>query len=142
MWSERGFTNAPKFHNYTEKLRLFVCTLIQPFERGTMLVSELPRQPNYHVGVIPCGVGQQLAQVGVIGSLKLVFDDYCAVIVQVGCQHIQRVNSNRRLRPLQLQDHAQGFAQLGDILGQPRREIQGLVGPGFAEVYTFDLGKV
>ena len=88
------------------------------------------------------GISQQLAQVVVIGWFKLVLNYHRAVTVQFGSQYIQRIATYRCFRILQLQIHAQRFAQLDNVFCKPRGEVTSLIGPGFAQIDSLYFRKV
>ena len=65
----RRVLNPPQFNHNTEKLRFSICASVKPIYRLPMFVSKCPRDPYCRVGVEPSGIGEQLAQMVVIGSL-------------------------------------------------------------------------
>ena len=89
-------TDAPQLDHDAEKFRVFTSSLVKPIQSLPVFVSELPRQPHYDVSVITRGVCEQLAKMVVISRLELVLYYDRPILVQVGCQHVQRIAANGR----------------------------------------------
>jgi hypothetical protein len=71
--------DADQFDFDSEDPDLSVCVFVQPEEGLAVLVTKRRRNPDEHTCVDAAGVCQELAEMVVIGRLKLVFDqDDCS----------------------------------------------------------------
>ena len=70
-----GIINAIEMNLAQEKADLVVSVTVQPFNRGAVFFARVLHNPYDHIGVFAGCIGYQLAQMIVIGVLKLIFDD-------------------------------------------------------------------
>jgi len=90
------------------------------------------------------GVGEELAEVGVVGALQLVLDEHPGVVVEILAQDVGAEGAHLLFLGLHLQDEIQGLAQQSDVLflGQPRSKIIRLAGPDGAEIHAFQAAEI
>ena len=107
-----------------------------------MLGPKALGHPDHLACARACGVGEDLAQVRVVGLLQLVFDD--DLLVTAGAQNIQLELADPMLSGHQGQlGQAQRVGQRVEavLFGQPGREVVGLVFPGFAQGDAFEFAE-
>ena len=71
-WS--GIVDFPHLNDHTEELALVVGAAIEQIQGLSVLVSEIPRDPDHDVCVITGRVGEQLAEMRVVGRLQLILN--------------------------------------------------------------------
>jgi len=96
-----------------------------------MLLDELARDPDDGHRVEACCVGDDLAQVGVIGLLELVLDEHPPLAHGVLTQDVGGERPDTALGGLELERHAQRLAEQLEVLllRQPGREMRCLIRP-------------
>ena len=104
-----------------------------------MLLSEARRDPNDSDRLKAGCIGQQLAEMPMIGPLKLIFDQYPMVGTDVLTQDIGTERTNRFFLRFQFEVNSERLAQNRDVLRprKPWRKTGSLAGPDVAKVYTF-----
>ena len=102
-----------------------------------MLGAERLRDQHGPVRFQSGGVGDQLAQVVVVGGFKQVLDDESMTGVRIPEHDISRERPDRDLVAFQLQIHLERLAEVARVRRQPRREISGLVRPHLTQRHIF-----
>ena len=99
-----------------------------------MLLRESLRNPYDGDSVQPCGIGQQLPEMRMIGALQLIFDQHPVVRGCVFAQDVRAERPNILLLRLKFQFDANGFTEQFQIflLRQPRSKVYGLRCPRIA----------
>ena len=105
-----------------------------------MLVAELLGNPHHRPCVQTGRVGQQLAQVVVIGASELVLDHdprlVVATAVQPSAENVGAETADRLLGSMWFQREPERLTQARQVLGlrQPRREMLCLVRPNRPQI--------
>mgnify|MGYP000597275374 CR=1 FL=1 len=142
LGGQRRIANAPQLHLHRKKVQVVGGVLVQKVERRHMLGPKALGHPNHFACARACGVGEDLAQVRVVGLLQLVFDDH--LLVATGAQNVQLELADPMLGGHQCKlGQAQRVGQRVEVVlfGQPGREVVGLVLPGFAQGDAFEFAE-
>ena len=118
--------------------------LVQPIQRGPVLVREALRDPDDHSRAQMGGIGQQLAEVIVIRGLQLVFDDDLGAVVGVPAEDVGGIRAHGFLAPDELQRHPQRVAENRQVLlvSEPWGEVALLVWPDLAQVHGLESAEI
>ena len=118
-----------------EELGADVRALVEPVECLAMLVPELGSDPDGDRDIVARRVGQEFAEVVVVGRPQLVLDDHRPVAPEVVDEQVQGERPDGRLLEPQFEVQAQRLAEDRDVLGQPGGEVlHGLVRPEESQV--------
>lgn len=131
-----------KLEGHSEELEGAVAFPVEPVQRLAVLLTQLRTYPYHSTGIQACGVCNQLAEMCMIGGFELVLDDDDSVLIQVTRHQISREAANGRLAPDQLQVHPQNFAELGQVVRQPRRKLTSLTCPNVTGVDARQLAEM
>ena len=140
---QRRIANAPQLYFHRKKAQFFGGVLVQKFQRRHMLGPERLGHPNHLLGPCACCVGEDLAQVRVVGLFQLVFDD--DLVIPAGAQNVELELTDPVLGGHQLQvGQTQRIGQRVEVVlfGQPGREVVGFVLPGFAQGDAFEFAEM
>ncbi len=102
----RGFRYANDTHSHCKKGERINRMLVQPAYGGKMFIAERRCNPNHRMGFQPRQISHNLAKVGVIRSLKLVFDQNYAVVGGVASEDVGAESANAHLGTRQFQRDA------------------------------------
>jgi hypothetical protein len=94
-------------------------------------------------GFEPGGVGEHLSKVVVVGLFELVLNDNLVVGGGVRGDDVGGVRAHCHLHPVEFQLQIQRIGEASKVLllGEPRSEISGLIGPDGAEVNGFERAE-
>lgn len=87
-------------------------------------------------------VGEELAEMIVVGRFELVLDDDGPVAAKIMGEEIEREGTDRSLARLEFEVEAEGAAQVGEVVGKPGCETAGFVRPDVAESDVFERAEV
>ena len=109
---------------------------IEPLDGLTVLVAGVAHDPDDHLGALAGGVGDDRAEMIVVGVLELVLDDYLGACGRVSGVDVRAEGADGRLDLAKLEVHPHGLAKQRQaaLLGEPLGEVQRLVGPDGLEV--------
>jgi hypothetical protein len=108
-----------------------------------VLLGEAFSNPDDSDGLQAGGIRKQLAEMGMVSTLELVFDQNPVARGGVLAQNVCAERANIFFLSLDLQVDAHGITQDGDIslLGKPRSEVPSFICPNFMEIYSFKATK-
>src|SRR5262245_40043573 len=101
-----------------------------------MLLRKARGNPDDGDGFETRGVSEELAQMVVIGALKLILDKHPPVGADVLAQDVGAKWAHRSFLSLHFEVHVESVRQFGNVLRpcEPRGEIRRLAGPDFAKI--------
>ena len=88
-----GVVDLPHLDNHSKELAIFTGAAVEQIEGLSVLVPELPRNPDHHACVVPGCIGEQLAEMGVVCLSQLIFDYHQAVTITR--QDVQPITADR-----------------------------------------------
>ena len=106
-----------------------------------MFLANLRAYPDDHRRIKTCRIGEQLAQMSVIGRLQLVFDNDLPVAADIARTDIGSEAADGAFRPLQFKIEAQRLTQTVEVFRQPRRESALLGCPYYPCIEIFDFAQ-
>ena len=107
-----------------------------------MRFIEIPRDPDDGLRLHAGKVGENLAQVPVVGSLQLVLDENAAPIGRVAGDDIGRKLLDGDFRAFRFQRNPNRLGQPLHVCGQPGREVLRFVSPHVAQGHVLQLSKL
>jgi len=137
QWGGIGSADPDHFQLDAEEVGVLVGVLVEPRQRLAVLVAEARGDPHDRRRGGPRRIGEQLAEVAVVGVAELVLHDQDYAVGLVLADDVERIPANGMFGALELHLDAECLSQAISALRQPGREIQGLVGPDGPRVYGF-----
>ena len=107
-----GIADLPQLDFEAEGVDFLVGVFVQPIQRGAVFIGESLGDPNDGDGIQPCGVGDQLSQVSVIGALQLVFDEHPCIVGGVLAKNIRAERADKLFLG-SVSSHSVDFTALG-----------------------------
>ena len=139
-----GLSDLPELDLKSEEPEALVGDPVEPIECRTVLLGEAGGDPDDGYCLKPRRVGQELPEVAVVRSLKLVLYQHPAIGPNLLAEDVGAEGSDVTFLRLQLELHAQRFAQHGQVLSprEPRREVRGLADPDVAQLDALESTEV
>ena len=109
-----------------------------------MFVPEVARQPDCRNGLQACRVSQKLAEMIMIGALKLVFDQNQGILFPRNpADNVGTEGTNRLFHRLDFKTETKCFTEDIEILRlrQPRREPYCFTRPNRSKIYLLQTPK-
>lgn len=104
--------DLPQLNLHAKELRILTRAMVEQIQGFQVFIPELFGNPDYHMSVKSSRIGEQLAEVSVIGGFELIFNNDRAATPRVTRQDIQRIATHRGFTRFQFQVQPQGFAKL------------------------------
>lgn len=135
----QGIPDRPQLDLDEKEAEIVVGVLVEPFYGLSVLVAGARDHPHDHFGAFPGGVGDDLAQVVVVGVFELVLDDHLATHAGFLGVDVEIERPNGRLSFYELELNGDGRAQHGEVglLGEPFGEVERLMRPYVAQLDLF-----
>lgn len=111
LGGEGRIADLPQFDFQAKRIDFLVGMLVQPIQRGAVFVGKALGDPDDGDGLQARRVGDQLAQVGMVGALQLVFDEHPIVVGRVFAKNVCAKRADVLFLRFQFQIDADCFAQ-------------------------------
>jgi hypothetical protein len=116
--------------------------LVEPRQRLAVLVAEARGDPHDRRRGGSRRVGEQLAEVAMVGVAELVLHDQDDAVGLVLADDVERIPADGMFGAFELHLDAEGPSQAIGVLGQPGREVEGLMRPDGSRVYGVKPAQV
>jgi hypothetical protein len=129
-----GVADADHADLHAEEPDVLAAELIEVVEGLAVLLTKSRRQPDHRPGVGTSRVGEQLAEVAMVGIRELVLNDQDAVVGHVAAHQVQGEPAHRVLGGGQLKVDAERLGERVGVRKQPRGEVVSLMRPDASRV--------
>ena len=133
---EEGTGRKVIIENQLEETEVGVGVLVEPFNGLAVFIAGALHHPYHHLCPLARGVGDEFAQVVVVGFFKLVFNDNLSSRALFFGIEVHIEIADRRLSFFQFQFNAYFLAQFGEVvlISQTLGKVVGFVRPNRPQV--------